>query len=146
MSPARSRSIALLTCVAVLQPAAAGCAAGTHSEAPIAVVSNIGEREVIGRTVTVSGKIIEVLTPTSFVMAADEPDDRSLLVLSRGSPGLAKGQIVTFDGNVQKFVFDAYREQYGLADQQAYAPFEGEKFIVMLPGSSVTTPSARPPG
>ncbi|MEV4703166.1 hypothetical protein [Actinoplanes sp. NPDC049316] len=108
------------------------------------VAGAVGERDLIGRTVTVSGKVTEVLTPTSFVMAADDFGDLPLLVLSRGRPGPAKGQTVTVDANVQKFSFDLYREQYDLTDRQAYAPFEEEKILVMLPRQAVGTSSKAP--
>ncbi|MEU4214151.1 hypothetical protein [Actinoplanes sp. NPDC026623] len=46
-------------------------------------------------------------------------------------PRLAKGQTLTLDGNVQVFTYQAYRGQYDLAERQAYAPFEGERVVVM---------------
>ncbi|PRY20139.1 hypothetical protein [Pseudosporangium ferrugineum] len=146
MASARLAHIALLVGAIALQPAVAGCrATPPRADRATPVVSAVGERDVIGRTVTISGKIIDVLTPTSFVMAADDFGDLSLLVLSGGRPGLTKGQTLTFDGNIQKFSFAAYRDEYDLTDRQAYAPFEGEKIVVMLPGHPVTTPSTAPP-
>ena len=140
MSRSHVRRIVVAGCVVALHLASGGCTAAVDNEPRPATTWTVGERDVIGRTVTVSGKIFQVLTPTSFVMAADGFGDLSLLVLSHDRPGLAKGQNVTFDGNVQVFRYEAYREEYGLVDAPAYAPYEGEKILVMLPASSVTTP------
>jgi hypothetical protein len=135
----------LAACVVVLQATMAGCHAESRAEPAPRPSVQLGEREVIGRTVTVSGKIIRILTTESFVMATDEFGDLSLLVLSKTATGLVKGQTLTLDGNVQLFSYEAYRAQYALSDRQAYAPFEGEKIIVMAPGSRVRLASEAQP-
>ncbi|UQU62649.1 hypothetical protein COUCH_26920 [Couchioplanes caeruleus] len=137
--------IRLAACAVALQVTMTGCHAESRAEPPARPAAQLGERDVIGRTVTVSGKIIRILTTESFVMATDGSGDLSVLVLSRTARDLAKGQTLTFDGNVQVFSYEAYRGQYELSDRQAYAPFEGEQIIVMAPGSPVRTPSGIPP-
>ncbi len=131
MSARKTWQAGLVTCILALPAGMAGCASGSEEVPPARPTVALGDRDVIGRTVTVSGKIISILTSESFVMAADRFGDLSLLVLSDGRPGLAKGQTLTFDGNVQVFTYEAYRRQYDLAERQAYGPFEGEKAIVM---------------
>ncbi|MEV6842727.1 hypothetical protein [Actinoplanes sp. NPDC051411] len=123
-----------------------------HDPAPSNAASrDAGKAYLIGDTVTVRGTVTRVLGPAAFVLDSPGYGDRSLLVLCEPSRDVVSGKRVEVSGNIQKFDYASYVDQYGLAAQpSAYAEFEGEPFLVTekamdLPPSTTAAPETRPP-
>lgn len=86
--------------------------------------------EFVGKTVTVSAEVSEVLGPKSFVINGDDWGDDSLLVLSaEEASSLQEDELVRVTGTVQEFTYDTYATNYGLVDAGLYEPYGTEKFI-----------------
>jgi hypothetical protein len=100
-----------------------------------------GNAHYVGQTVTVTGKVTRIITPTSFILTGDEYDDDSILVLSAGKYDPELYRQLTVTGEVQRFNYPDYRG-YELDDDDAYGEFIGKEFIVAGPPRG--TESAKP--
>lgn len=92
--------------------------------------------DYIGRTVTVTAEVTQVITDRSFVLTGDEYGDDSLLVLSAAGIDAERGKDVTVTGVVGKFAYDAYAAEYDLGGADSYAGFDAEEFLVAIGGPS----------
>ena len=88
--------------------------------------------DYIGRTVTVTAEVTQVITDRSFVLTGDD----SLLVLSAAGIDAERGKDVTVTGVVGKFAYDAYAAEYDLGGADSYAGFDAEEFLVAIGGPS----------
>ncbi|MCM4078899.1 hypothetical protein [Paractinoplanes hotanensis] len=104
-----------------------------------------GDTAFVGRTVTVKGQVSRILTSTSFVLAGARYGDDTLLVINAGHLDTRQGTMAQVSGNVQKFDYAVYRDEYALdARPEAYAEFNGERFLVaMEPTAATTEPDPR---
>lgn len=101
-----------------------------------------GNADFIGRTVTVAGEVTRVITSRSFVLTGDEYGDGSLLVLNAAGMDVEVGETVEVTGNVQKFGYQTYRDEYRLdEDPRTYAEFNGEEFLVAMGADASPGPS-----
>ena len=92
----------------------------------------------IGTTVTVTGIVIRVITETSFVLDLTEVGDQAVLVLSAPAHDVAVNYRVTLTGEVQKFAYRRYADDYALApDRGRYQRFDGDRFLVSAGGLAV---------
>lgn len=102
------------------------------SPAPVwSVDPSIPAAYAIGEDVTVQGTVTRVLSPASFELNSPGYGDPSLLVIFAGDRDVEAGDRVEIPGNVQKFGYRSYADEYRLdPDASAYADFEGELFVV----------------
>ncbi|MBB4693550.1 hypothetical protein [Paractinoplanes abujensis] len=110
-----------------------GCGQDSPTQGSTTAPANsnfFGDTYFIGRTVTITGIVTRVITEQSFVLDTRDFGDESLLVLCEPSRDVAAGDRIHLSGNVQKFVYGAYAEQYGLSTDAAYKMFAGEEFLV----------------
>lgn len=122
--------------------------AGTAEQSPeITDITEeaFGDAHYIGQTVTVTGKVTRIITPTSFVLTGEEYDDDSILVLSAGEYDPELYAPLTVTGEVQRFEYPNYRG-YELDDEDSYVEFNGREFIVAGPPRSPVPSIPTPAG
>lgn len=105
---------------------------------------NFDEAFYVGRTVSLTGTVTKVITPTSFVLTGREYDDDSILVLSAEDATVRRGQQITVTGEVQRFRYPNYRG-YELDDDDSYGEYDGEEFLVASGISEASAPPSNPP-
>lgn len=120
---------------------------GTEQSPEISDITEeaFGDAHYIGQTVTVTGKVTRIITPTSFVLTGDEYDDDSILVLSAGEYDPVLYDPLTVTGEVQRFQYPNYRG-YELDDEDSYVDFNGREFIVAGPARSSSASAPAPTG
>lgn len=96
----------------------------------------------IGEQVTVTAPVDQDLTDESVVLNAADQGDDSLLVLFKGEqPEFGEGETVTVTGTVQKFTYDTYSDEYGLAEAALFEVYADEEFLL---ADTVTRESTAP--
>ncbi|SNY25517.1 hypothetical protein [Paractinoplanes atraurantiacus] len=128
----RHVNVAVATVVAGCLLGAGGCEADRAGPAPVpSATGYLGDASFIGRTVTISGWVVQVITETSFVVDTRQNGAEPLLVLCAPSRDVEKGSLVIVSGNVQRFYYSAYADEYALApDADVYSRFAADPFLV----------------
>lgn len=89
------------------------------------------DNQYVGKKVTLSAEIGEVIGPTSFTLEAENFGDDSLLVVSAKNTTLSEDETVKVTGVVRTFEYADYVDEYDLENDAAlYEPFVGEEFLV----------------
>ena len=71
-----------------------------------------------------------VLAERAVVVRDVDLPEQGLLVLTATATDLRAPVLVTVDGVIRLFTFDAFRVPFGLTDPAVYHPFEGRKVLV----------------
>lgn len=110
--------------------ASSACGGPVNSSAEESSQTNdVAQR--VGKAVTISAAVTEVITPLSFVLDASEEGDGTLLVITnRPLPRLKAGDKLIVSGRVATFQHARYRGDYALGGPVAYQPFQGEPFLI----------------
>ncbi|PRX43699.1 hypothetical protein B0I33_114160 [Prauserella shujinwangii] len=114
--------------------ACGGESAGPEQGADVGDVAGddwFGDNEYVGRQVTLSATVDEVVGPRSFVLGAQDYGDDSVLVLAqRDAPDVQEGNVVQVTGTVREFDYQNYEADYALGAADLYEPYGGEEFLV----------------
>jgi hypothetical protein len=101
------------------------------------VVSTPGE--FIGRTVTLSGQVDQVMNPKAFTLKSGSNHGRDLLIVAKESPtpAVTKGETVQVTGTVQRFQRTEFQQETkaGLSNA-AFTDFTGRPAILASKVSS----------
>lgn len=90
-----------------------------------------GDDKFVGRRVTVTAPVSEIVSPTSFVVDSADRGDESLLVVSANLvQDLRQGDVVQVTGTVRQFVYGDYRSEFDLGEPAGYREYENEEFLV----------------
>ncbi|SDD35813.1 hypothetical protein [Actinokineospora iranica] len=97
----------------------------------------------VGRQVTVTAPVKQDLTDESVVLDASDQGDDTLLVLFKGEQAdFGEGTTVTVTGTVQRFAYDKYSGEYGLAEAALFETYADEEFLL---ADTITRPGAATP-
>jgi hypothetical protein len=115
--------------------ALAGCGVPWDSEPPepeptrSATLNTIARLEPGDRHV-LTASVGAVLGERAFVVHDVDLPEQGLLVLTPTATDVRAPVLVTADGVIRRFAFDAFRVPFGLSEAAAYQPYEGRKVLV----------------
>ncbi len=93
-------------------------------------------QQFMGRTVTVSADVSEIITSRSFRLGGEDTGGIGLLVFSAaGTQDLDDDDVVRVTGTVREIAYDTFREDFGFEARDDVRQSEGEAAIA---ASSVT--------
>jgi hypothetical protein len=108
-----------------------------------------GGPSYIGRTVTVTGTVTQLISDGAFMLDGKQYGDESLLVISAPAIDAQMDKQVTVTGVVREFGFDEWSGEYALGEEPGpYIDFSGEEVLVVggtqgsVAPSAATSPSA----
>jgi hypothetical protein len=83
-----------------------------------------------GDRMVVTASVRAVLGDRAFVVSDVDLPAQGLLVLTPVAADVHTLDLVTVEGVVRRFAFQAFRVPFGLAEPAPYQPFEGRKMMV----------------
>lgn len=82
--------------------------------------------EFVGRDVTVSGEVAEVVSARAFVIAAGEIGEQLLVFSATGEPGPEVGAVVRVEGTVREVAVGPFEEDFDVELEPLLEEFVGE--------------------
>lgn len=139
-------AVAVLVLLPLSLTACGGDSAGPETNADVQDVTaneNVfTDEEYIGRKVTVTAEITDVIGPTSFAIGGRDYGEESLLVLTeKGTADVQKGETAHVTGTVERFTFADYVDIYGLDDERDFEAYH-DKQILVAENIHLSTPEA----
>lgn len=134
--PPRRRDRPLRTCLTVLLcTVLTGCGLPWDSAPPEpkperSTTLNTIARLQPGDHHVVTASVGSVLEERAFVVLDVDLPEQGLLVLTATATDVRAPVLVTVDGVIRLFTFDAFRVPFGLTDPAVYRPYEGRKVLV----------------
>ncbi|HET6530079.1 MAG TPA: hypothetical protein VFH03_05620 [Actinoplanes sp.] len=83
-----------------------------------------------GDRIVVTASVRAVLDDRAFVVSDVDLPAQGLLVLTPVAADVQTLDLVTVDGVLRRFAFQAFRVPFGLGESAPYQPFEGRKMMV----------------
>jgi hypothetical protein len=101
-----------------------------------------GGPSYIGRTVTVTGTVTQVISDGAFMLDGKQYGDESLLVISAPAIDAQMDKQVTVTGVVREFGFEEWSDEYTLGEEPGrYIDFSGEEVLVVGGSQGSVAPS-----